>query len=326
VFASSVASATPSARLVYSRSADAASCPDEAALRRAVASRVGYDAFFPWAQRTIVAAIVRREGSFVATVDLVDEGGIDHGAHELHTDGACVDLLDAVALALAIAIDPHSALATPAARVQTAPPPEAPPPETPPPISLPTFAPPDSKPQSPEPPPHAAPRDRQKTPALALEASAGVVASVNMAPSVSFGGTLGTALRASWFSIGLEGQFDAPASGSALGTPKVTTWAAIAAVLPCAHVGPAFVCAVGQAGTLQSSADSVQGSHSSSTVWGAAGGRVGVVLPVTNQLSVRVRADVLRDLSPTTLTVAGTFPWTASAVAGSLGIDGVVRF
>jgi len=58
----------------------------------------------------------------------------------------------------------------------------------------------------------------------------------------------------------------------------------------------------------------------------ALGGRVGVVLPVTNQLSVRVRADVLRDLSPTTLTVAGTFPWTATAVAGSLGIDGVVRF
>jgi hypothetical protein len=45
--ASRWAYATPSARLVYSRGHGAESCPDEHALREAVAARVGYDPFFP---------------------------------------------------------------------------------------------------------------------------------------------------------------------------------------------------------------------------------------------------------------------------------------
>ncbi len=100
--------AAPTSRLVYSRSTDAASCPDEQVLRRAVAARVGYDPFFAWATRTIVAGITRRDVAFVATVDMVDDQGVSHGARELRTTGECGELLDAVALAIAIAIDPQS--------------------------------------------------------------------------------------------------------------------------------------------------------------------------------------------------------------------------
>jgi hypothetical protein len=32
-------------------------CPDEPALRKAVAARVGYDPFFPWAEQTVVVQI-----------------------------------------------------------------------------------------------------------------------------------------------------------------------------------------------------------------------------------------------------------------------------
>jgi hypothetical protein len=60
VFASHHAWAAPAARLVYSRSVDAGSCPDEDSLRRAVATRIGYDAFFPWAKRTVLATVSRR--------------------------------------------------------------------------------------------------------------------------------------------------------------------------------------------------------------------------------------------------------------------------
>src|SRR5271170_1386767 len=105
----STASASPTARLVYSRAVGADSCPNEDALRRAVAARVGYDPFFAWANKTIVATMAAdRPGGFTARVGLVDEGGTEHGTRDLHTDGDCSDLLGASALAIAIAIDPRS--------------------------------------------------------------------------------------------------------------------------------------------------------------------------------------------------------------------------
>jgi hypothetical protein len=99
--------ASPSARLVYSRDPAASSCPDEAALRRAVAARVGYDPFFTWAPKTVVVHIAAAPPhGFVARLLLVDDRGVAFGARELRTQGQCIELLDAAALGIAIAIDP----------------------------------------------------------------------------------------------------------------------------------------------------------------------------------------------------------------------------
>ncbi len=161
------------ARLVYSRSPEAASCPDEDALRRTVAARVGYDSFFPWAKRTVLATVSRRDGAFVARVDLVDEQGIRHGGHELRTDGACGELLDPVALAVAIAIDPKLLLARPVAA-------DAPPPR-------PAFA-------------------------FAFETSLGVAGWLGVTPAPSFGPTLHLAWTWRRLSLGLEGFVGTPSS------------------------------------------------------------------------------------------------------------------
>ena len=45
----------PSSRFVYARGEGAELCPDEAQVRLAVAARLGYDPFFPSAEKTIVA-------------------------------------------------------------------------------------------------------------------------------------------------------------------------------------------------------------------------------------------------------------------------------
>jgi hypothetical protein len=318
--ASKVARAAPTARLVYSRAADAASCPDETALRKAVATRVGYDAFFPWAQRTIVAAIVRRERSFVATVDLVDEGGIDHGAHELHTDGACGDLLDAVALAVAIAIDPRSMLAAPLAttREHASPPPDAPPtPPMPPPSSL--MA----------PPPGAAPSmPVEVRPRIAFEVGMGPVATLGMGPETALGGEVGVGLRWSRLSIGLEGLVDAPSSATAkAGKGQASAWLALGSLVPCVTVRPLFLCAVVQAGSMRASA---QGDPTTSAAvsrpWFALGGRVGTLIPIRGALGLRVHLDLVADPAPTTLYLNGQEAWTAPVVAGALGIDALWRF
>jgi hypothetical protein len=47
--------AFPTSRLVYERGPGVEHCPDQAAIREAVASRLGYDPFFPSSDKTIVA-------------------------------------------------------------------------------------------------------------------------------------------------------------------------------------------------------------------------------------------------------------------------------
>src|SRR5262249_1376998 len=163
----------------------------------------------------------------------VDEDGIAHGARELRIEGPCSELLDAAALAIAIAIDPHSLTASPAPA----------PPETP-----------ESNPQPvlalPPPPAAAPPRednpvrpDPIQTPARGqlpvLEASAGVVGSAGVAPSPALGLGVGAALRWSRVSVSLEARLDAPAGTDAPGGGRVSSWLALGAFVPCFHFGPA---------------------------------------------------------------------------------------
>jgi hypothetical protein len=317
--AARAAYATPTSRLVYSRSVDAESCPDEQALRRAVAARVGYDPFFAWATRTIVASITRRDRAFVATVDLIDESGVSHGARELRGEGECVELFDAVALAIAIAIDPQS-LSRPAA--PPTPPPSEPDAAAPAPVVAPAADPVDATPVRPA---LAAPSD-VRLDSMAFEASVGAVASGGVAPAPAAGLALGAALRWPVVSLGLEGRIDAPAGGSALRGGDVTSWLVLGAFVPCAHLGAFFGCAVMQVGSAQTSGSGVQGARSESLPWWATGGRLGVLFRVSDDTLLRVRTDVVANLDRMTLQLNGVEAWPAPAVAASLGVDLVWHF
>jgi hypothetical protein len=310
VLCAGAARATPTARLVYSRSTDAESCPEETALRHAVAAQIGYDPFFAWATRTVVATLSRREGAFVASVDLVDEHGIAHGARELRSTGKCDELLDAVALTIAIAIDPQS-LSHPAPAPPPPPPPVPPPPDPPSPAP---FA------QETRPPP--APTKGS----TAAEASLGAVASTGVAPGPAVGLSLGADLRWRMVSLGLEGRVDAPAGKSAQAGGDVSAWLAVGSLVPCVYVGPVLACALAQAGSMQASGTGVLDARSRQIAWWAAGGRLGVLVPVAAGFSVRVRTDVVADLRPPTLYLEGAPAWPAPAVAVSLGADALLRF
>jgi hypothetical protein len=101
--------AAQSARLVYSRSTDAAACPTEAELRRAVARRLGYDPFVAVSNRTVVAEIRSLSRGLAARVYVVGDASTAGGARELTADDRdCTELLAAVALAISIAIDPDA--------------------------------------------------------------------------------------------------------------------------------------------------------------------------------------------------------------------------
>jgi hypothetical protein len=275
---------------------------------------VGYDPFFAWAPRTVVANVARRGGAFAASVDLIDERGIAHGARELRSAGTCDELLDAVALAIAIAIDPQS-LVSPA--VVPAPPasPPAPPPAPPPPVPAETQEP-DAV-VRPSPP---------LSPSWRLEASAGAVASRDFAPSVSLGVALGGAIRWPSLSVGVEARADAPASAAAPGGGQVASWIVLGALVPCAYLGPVLVCALVQGGAMHAYSQDVSNSLSRDVAWWAAGARLGALIPIGSDFFLRPRAEVLANLNRKTLEVNGQDAWTPEAVAESVGVDAVVRF
>ncbi len=313
---SETAEAAATARLVYSRAHGAESCADEEALRRAVASRIGYDPFFPWATKTIVAGMApTAPAGFVASVNLVDEHGMEHGTRALRTEGSCSELLDAAALAIAIAIDPLSlAAAKPAAaeppRGEVAAPSAAPVyPST-------TFA-----------TERIAVGERAVSPpGLVVQGGAGAVASTGVAPLPAVGFTAGVAVRRRGLSVAIEGRIDAPASAAAPGGGRASSWLAEAALLPCAHAGPVFVCAVGQLGSMQVASKGVSNGGYDSVRWLAVGGRFGAQLPLGGEMGLRVWSDVVGDLEPTTLQLNHAMVWQAPEVASSLGADVVVQF
>jgi len=104
------AGAFPTSRLVYARGPGAELCPDQDAVRKAVATRLGYDPFFPGSDKTIVARISRDSDHLKGEVELVDEHGVELGLREFSDEpGKCDDLVHAMALSISIAIDPKSA-------------------------------------------------------------------------------------------------------------------------------------------------------------------------------------------------------------------------
>jgi hypothetical protein len=72
-----------------------------------VASRLGYDPFFPTAERTIVVVIGPDPPQLRGKVLLLDSAGVVQGQREFSTAlGRCRELVHAMALSVSIAIDP----------------------------------------------------------------------------------------------------------------------------------------------------------------------------------------------------------------------------
>jgi hypothetical protein len=95
------AGASASSRLVYARADSAARCPDEQGLRAAVASRLGYDPFFPWAQQTISIDVTESSGKLLARLKLVDRDGIARGERELTAPMEdCAELIASLSIAI----------------------------------------------------------------------------------------------------------------------------------------------------------------------------------------------------------------------------------
>ena len=324
------ASGSPSARLVYSRTAEASSCPPEPALRTAVAARFGYDPFFPWAKATIVVQISHLRAVYVARVQLLDEEGIALGTRELSsTQGECSEIFDATALAISIALDAA------AKKIASEPPPEplpsSPAPSTPPsaPIAPIAAVPPPS-------PPTTEPVG-EPTPAPAIgmtgefhvEAGVDVLESLGTGPSATPGVSAFARGRMRWGSLSIELRADAPSSvarSADLGGGRVQSWVAGAGLVPCVHLGVLGVCAVGMIGSLRASGSEIDPQFSKATLFGTAGGRIGLEWPISGTVAVGLRIDGAVNLYRVRLALGRDDVWTAPPFTGTLGSGLVVRF
>jgi hypothetical protein len=288
VFASA-AFASPSAHLVYLRNAGAESCPDETAVRSAVAARLGYDPFFPSAAETMFIEISVEKGQYRARVKLVDGKNDVRGTREIAGSGsACSDMIDTLALSISIAIDPDSLTRSAATDAAHAEPESAEP--APPPVPV-------APPAQPEPLPAAARpeasgnEDRRQTNVTRpyhLELSLAPAVWFGSAPSVAFGGELGARLRWTHVSLGLSARADAPASGSIQGV-DVSVGFLGGSAAACGHVSLLAACTVTTLGRLSATSNaSIARDDSAPRL--LLGASLGAELPASDTLLFFARA------------------------------------
>ncbi len=310
------AEASPSARLVYSRATHAEACPDEEAFRRAVATRVGYDPFFPWAPLTVVAQVERRGDRFFGHVEIVDEHARGRGSRELASDhDDCSELVSAMALAISIVLDSETAGARP--RPATT----GDPPIAPALAPAPAPAPPALRDEAPP----ATAREGSKT-SWRTTIGGEMSSSVGLTPSVAVGPTVFGGLRRGTLSIGLDASFVDGVANARSAHGGVHAWALSGSVVPCLHIGPAFGCGVVLVGVLDGAGSEIASARSASASIFGGGARVGLESPLGEVFFFRLHADVLVNFTRTTMQLDGEPVWSAPVAFATFGAGVGVHF
>jgi hypothetical protein len=290
-------------------------CPEEASLRAAVATRLGYDPFFPWARTTVIVELTRRPPGFHGRVQMVDEHGLALGERVLDTaSDDCGKAIAALALAISIALDDLDAMATPdSAPVDVRPEPRvapAPPPPAPAPGPLP--------PTPPVPPPRQAG-------AGSLVVSVGAQGSLGLAPAPSVGAYVACGVRRGRWSGGVEIEANAPASAVGDGGARVEAHRTSTTATGCMHLGLPFLCATATLGAFEAHGE-VAMPRGRVARYAGVGARVGLDVPLlSGRYFLRIFGGGEVSLSPIQVSVDGFAAYTLPMFSGALGLGAGVR-
>ncbi|WP_394825272.1 hypothetical protein [Pendulispora albinea] len=318
LLAAPMARANPTARLVYIRSAGAADCPDEDALRNAVAARLGYEPFRHMAPVTIVAQITRAQGLYKGDVKLLDDAGVERGRRAIaERTNRCEDVITAMALTVSIVIDPLSL-------TRPKPAPEGPveviAPEPPPP------PPPEPEPAKP-PPPRDPPPDDTKRSKVAPHAflGGGVVGALGVAPSASLGIAGFIGMRTSALSFALEARNDLPASTAIEGGGRVSSHVTVGSVVGCAYLGPVFGCPFASVGRIEASSFEIAQPRSDTSMYSAVGARTGLELAMTRQMGLLASFEMALPLTRPAFRIDSQSVYKPPVLVGGLALGIVVH-
>lgn len=309
------AAAANTARLIFLRGPGTEACPDEQALKDAVAARLGYDPFSPWALDTLFAELDRDGTAFVARIKLVTPDSVVRGARTLRAASGCQDLVPTLALTISLAIDPM-------AGTRQGPPEGLPPAERE--VGPVESGEPASPPIGgvvPDPPP-APPPPRAP---VRFAIGVGTMGSVGVAPAPSLGALLFGRLRYRDFSLALEGRADLPASAEG-NTGSVSSFLVAGSLVPCGHTGAFFACGRASVGALSARGLDISSPRSSQVPWAEIGGRIGYELPLGDVIAFRIHLDGGLVLLRYALSVGRETVFEHPPFHGGLGIGLLARF
>lgn len=335
------------ATLIYVREGGAEACPDEAAVRRAVELRLGYDPFSPEATRTVTAT-VRGTGrgsarALMARIVLSNAAGERSGRREITSPRLdCQDLAPAMELAVALAIDPLSATrleAPPADAAQgdlivrelggaEEPKPGAgPPAPVAPPLPPPPLPPPPTSSTPPTPP---APRQTSPREPTRVRLGAGTFLGLGGAPSLLYPGfLLQLGFRETRWSVSIELRGDVPIEVEAAAAPpaRISTWQLLGALVPCVHVPLAAggleiaACALMAGGAQFASGGNLLNQQSQQSPSAHLGLRAALEWPFASRFVLRAHADALAALTRPEIQASGVTLFSTPAASGALGVD-----
>lgn len=296
--------AQESLRLDYQRLEGAATaCPDAAGFRGAVAARMGRDPFDPAGSALVSVTLGPSADGWRAQLSIEREGamGVERTLHS--EDGACDELVLALALATSIALENW----TPAAAEPEPEVPVCPAPDRPPAPSCPAC-------------PTCPACPRPATSEVAFRVGAGALTAFGVSPQpVVVGAQVEVGLRWRDLSTSLAGRLEVPSWRGAVSTSRL-----VASLRPCGHIAPFVGCGVLSFGALRSEHEPT-GERRAAFV-AAVGLRPGVELDVYGPLRVALHATLDVPLVRTTVYVDGAEIWRTPVVEGSAGATAVAEF
>ncbi len=298
--------------LDYRVASSAPGCPTRDELGDAVAARLGYDAFAEGPAKGGAEAPPQRVSVEVTFAKGTYTGKLVLGGTRSLTSTNCRELVDSLAVAVALGLDPESALRAPASASATATAAPVPTNTAPAPSSAPR---PTSAPASTAPAPASAP--------LAARVWLGPLGSVGDTPSPTLGLALGGELK-----VLAHLAFEAEASSTLPSSVRIgrggrgTGYGSVSQLLvgACVPFEPLSVCATGSAGFLYADAGDVDVARQELGSYGAVGLRASLRLPLSTRLFLRAQLDGQLPLAKTELRIDGARLWETSPVVGRLGL------
>lgn len=300
------------ARLAYSP--DVARCPSDRELRDAVAARLGYDPFEgPSGPRSVDVSVSIQQGPAGRIDGSLSIRGVREGHRELSSPrGDCREVVDALAVAIAIGLDPSTLT-----RSEGGLPPLPPPARAEPAWQAP-LPPPPSHVERPRPPP-------VERAATSVRLGAGPTVLFGELPAVAPGLAVAASLRWRAFESVIEGLATLPVTHS-FRPGRITASLLTASFLPCGHVDWFFACGGVSVGSLAGEGNAIAFPLHGSRFYSSFSARIGAEHALGSSVWVRGYAEAVTPLSRVTLQLGGEDVWRMPSVGARLGVAAGIRF
>lgn len=307
------------ARLRYELEKGAESCGSEGELRASVAERLGYDPFVEREGVSTVVVRVRGVGAGLeATIERRDPSGAKKGKPSTIASKSsnCGELLSAVAVATAIAVDP---LSLGAEKSESLPPLPA---EEPRPVSRPAPPAPPAPPDETGQPNFITWQRPSRTPPgpplpTVVRFGAGPSMAAFALPAVSFGPRAFVGISHGIFELDLEGRYDAPVRYYA-GRAYVEASLVLGTLAPCLRYSMFLSCAQLSLGALRGTGVGYDQTREDNTFYASIGVRQAVEFELARHLALRIAVDGAIALRPTHLEANDEVLWSTPTLAFSL--------